>query len=196
MPAPGGHQDRRDRRPPDPRGAYADWTPQRFPADESQHGVRPRTTSPSSSTRRERPGRPKGVMLSNDNLFALLPMAGIGEMWRHQRVFGEPGGDAAFPHRRRRLGRCRACTRERPTVIFRDIDPVALIEDDRGGACHPRLPRAGGAAVHAGWCRGPTKADYSSLRHAGLRRLADQQGRARPSASRHVPAASSWRPSA
>ena len=56
-------------------------------------------------------GRPKGVMLSNDNLFALLPMA--KDMWGINARLGEPRGDAVVPHRRRRLGGRRACTRVR-----------------------------------------------------------------------------------
>ena len=53
-------------------------------------------------------GRPKGVMLSNDNFFALLPLAeGHVGVRARQR---EPRRDAAVPHRRRRVGDRRACT--------------------------------------------------------------------------------------
>ncbi len=47
-------------------------------------------------------GRPKGVMLTNDNFFSLLPLA--EQMWELHAGLGEPRGDAAVPHRRRRMG--------------------------------------------------------------------------------------------
>ena len=83
--------------------SYADWIG-RFPADDP--GVASTKDDIafqlySSGTT----GRPKGVMLSNENLFALLPMA--KDMWGINEIIGEPGGHAAVPHRRRRLGRGR-----------------------------------------------------------------------------------------
>ena len=47
-------------------------------------------------------GRPKGVMLTNDNFFALLP-TGV-DMWDFDARRRQPRRDAAVPHRRRRLG--------------------------------------------------------------------------------------------
>ena len=47
-------------------------------------------------------GRPKGVMLSNDNFFALLPVA--TGMWELRPDSREPRRHAAVPHRRRRVG--------------------------------------------------------------------------------------------
>ena len=96
-------------------------------------------------------GRPKGVMLSNDNFFALLPGGRRHVGPRAGRR--EPRGHAAVPHRRRRLGggrdvrgrhaasSCASSTRRRSSQLI----------PDRGR--HPRLPRAGRAAVHADGAR-------------------------------------------
>ena len=60
------------------------------------------TTSPSSSTRAAPPADRRACMLSNDNVLRAAPGGR-----RHVGVsdtLGEPRGDAAVPHRRRRLG--------------------------------------------------------------------------------------------
>jgi long-chain acyl-CoA synthetase len=70
-------------------------------------------------------GRPKGVMLSNHNFFSLLPM--VKEIWEldgdsinlaAMPLFHIGGGGWAT------AGMYQGCT----TVIFRELDPVALIE--------------------------------------------------------------------
>ena len=104
-------------------------------------------------------GRPKGVMLSNENLFALLPMA--KDMWGINEnsvnlvampLFHIGGGGWAV------AGMYEGAT----SVIFRDIDPVALIktiEEER--ITHAFLVPA--VLQFMLMVPGATDADYSSL---------------------------------
>ena len=85
-------------------------------------------------------GRPKGVMLSNDNFFALLPVAtGMWEL-RPESVnlvamplFHIGGGGWAVAGDVRRAPR---------PCILRDLDPAALPTLIAGARHHPRLRRA------------------------------------------------------
>ena len=102
--------------------SYEDWVAS-FPADdpgaESDSGAVAFQLYSSGTT-----GRPKGVMLSNDNFFSLLPLA--KEMWEltadsvnliAMPLFHIGGGGWAV------AGMYEGCT----SVIFRELDPAALI---------------------------------------------------------------------
>ena len=116
-------------------------------------------------------GRPKGVMLTNANFFGLLPVA--KEIWEFDPdtvnlvampLFHIGGGGWAV------AGMYNGCT----SVIVRDLDPAALIKMFAEPRHHPRVPGAGGAAVHvdgAGRRRGRLL-DVEDLR---LRGVADQR---------------------
>ena len=100
-------------------------------------------------------GLPKGVMLTNDNFFALLPTAGDDVGLRRPtsvNLVAMPlfhiggGGWAIVGHVRRapRASSCATSTRPRSCTI------------DRRARHHPRLPRARRAAVHADGARAST----------------------------------------
>lgn len=109
----GGHPDHE---------SYADWV-ERHPADD------PGVVAGSSDVAFQlyssgTTGRPKGVMLSNDNFFGLLPLA--KDMWELSEdavnlvampLFHIGGGGWAI------AGMYEGCT----SVIFRELDPAALI---------------------------------------------------------------------
>ena len=134
-------------------------------------------------------GRPKGVMLSNDNLFALLPMA--KDMWGHPARLRQPRRHAAVPHRRRRVGGRRDVrggdVGDRPRPRSGRADP-----DDRVGAHHARVPRAGRAAVHADGARCRRRPTSRASRRSSTARRRSAR-RSWPSASRRS-SASSGRP--
>ena len=120
-------------------------------------------------------GRPKGVMLSNHNLLALLPAGrrhvGLRPSARSTSWRCRCSTSAAA------AGRSSACTSAPAACILRDLDPAALVDLIGDERRHPRLPRAGRAAVHADGAR-RRRRRLSSLETHRLRRLADQRGRA------------------
>ncbi len=120
-------------------------------------------------------GRPKGVMLTNDNFFSLLPLA--KEMWEldpdavnliAMPLFHIGGGGWAV------AGMFEGCT----SVIFRELDPAALIrtiEEQR--ITHAFIvPAVLAVHVDGARCRRCRLLEPEDRR---LRRVADQRGRAR-----------------
>ena len=107
-------------------------------------------------------GLPKGVMLSNRNLFTAPARLRRRDDVRGRRR--EPHRHAAVPHRRRRVGHGRhvpgharrAGARHRPGQ-----DPRA----HRARRAQPRVPRARRAPVHADGARRAPTTDLSSLRY-------------------------------
>ena len=136
-------------------------------------------------------GRPKGVMLSNDNFFALLPLA--KDMWGIRRdsvnlvampLFHIGGGGWAV------AGMYEGAT----SVIVRDLDPAALIRlIERARITHAFLVPA--VLQFMLMVPGVDDADFSSLADDRLRRLADQRGGA-GQVRRARSGASSGRPTA
>ncbi len=119
-------------------------------------------------------GRPKGVMLSNNNFFGLLPVA--KEIWEltpdavnlvAMPLFHIGGGGWAT------AGMYEGCT----SVIVRELDPAALVGMFGRARDHPRVPGAGRAPVHADGarCRGRRLLEPADHR---VRRVADQRRRA------------------
>ena len=106
------------------RGLRRAGSPSTTPTD-PRHAEQAATTSRSSSTRAGTTGRPKGVMLTNDNFFAPAARSAT-DMWELRRRRREPRGDAAVPHRRRRLGGGGMYVGA-TSVIVRELDPAALV---------------------------------------------------------------------
>ena len=135
-----------------------------------------RTTSPFQLYSSGTTGRPKGVMLSNDNFFALLPVA--MEMWEFKPdsvnlvampLFHIGGGGWAVA----------GMYVGAKSVIMRDLDPSALIRlIPEHGITHAFVVPA--VLQFMLMVPGAADADYSTLARRRLRGVADQRGRARP----------------
>ena len=91
-------------------------------------------------------GLPKGVMLTNDNLFTALH--GL-----RRRLGFRPTRSTSSRCRcstsAAAAGRCVGLTAGCDDVIVREVDPAAIVEVIERAQGHPRVPRARGAAVHA-----------------------------------------------
>ena len=161
----GGHDKHRD---------YDEWVGEHEPADPHEPSGPDDVAFQlySSGTT----GRPKGVMLSNDNFFALLPVA--TEMWEFRPdsvnlvampLFHIGGGGWAVAGQ---FVGCEEHHHPRPR-------PVGADPPDPRARHHPRLRRAGRAAVHADGARRRRRRLLHALGRR-LRGVADQRGRARP----------------
>ncbi len=161
----GGHDKHRD---------YEEWVGEHAPADPHEPSGPDDVAFQlySSGTT----GRPKGVMLSNDNFFALLPVA--MEMWEFQPdsvnlvampLFHIGGGGWAV------AGQYVGAK----SIVMRDLDPSALIGlIPEHGITHAFVVPA--VLQFMLMVPGAADADYSTLSDRRLRGVADQRGRPRP----------------
>ena len=115
-------------------------------------------------------GLPKGVMLTNPNLFTAMDALSTQLEFTPESVnlvamplFHIGGGGWA----------CVGLTAGCEDVIVREVDPVAIVEDDRRATGHPRVP--GARRCSSSCCMMPdaANADFSTLRDDRLRRVAD-----------------------